>query len=47
MYRGYFPVIPDQNSHKECFEIGQWDTDIDQVGISERVANTEIFIACG
>ena len=25
MYRGYFPIIPNQNSHKECFEIGQWD----------------------
>ena len=29
LYRGYFPVIPNQNSHKECFEIGQWDTPID------------------
>ena len=26
MYRGYFPIIPNQNSHKECFEIGQWDS---------------------
>jgi len=28
-YRGYFPIIPNQNSYKECFEIGQWDKDAD------------------
>ena len=27
LYRGYFPIIPNKNSHKECFEIGQWDTE--------------------
>ena len=30
LYRGYFPVIPNKKDHKEAWEIGQWDTPLEE-----------------